>query len=478
VDDTPSAVTAAQIAVPRPRVATDDAMPAAARSPELQRLSQPVTFAPRRPGRRVLVLVLAAALAVVTVITLTAPRASRPVVAGQVVSSAPATSASPTPPSVDDVLTAQGRALVSGDRAGFLRPVAHADAKTRALYGMLYANLRALHVARWDQIAVEDGYDPAGALDGVRTEHLMVLYCFGDAACSATTVVMVVKIRAAGGTSEIVSAATPAVARTWYSRDTEVPPWALTPLRFAAAGRVIVAATGAESSALTSTLAIATRAVAVADRYAHWTRPHYYVLYLASTSEFIKWFSPDHPSRNTLGYTYNLSPGDAEVTIAMSRAAAYPWMGGVAGVVQHEFGHVATMSGLDPYGSSRAMAGEDSFLEGIAELCAYDGHTSWGRSRYGDVRDYIHSGKWSGHAFLTKEFDSSDNTIVSAAYGIGYLAMRRMVERFGKARTLDFWGAVERDDADFDHASRQILGNPWSRIEADIKSYVKRTVGA
>jgi hypothetical protein len=153
-------------------------------------------------------------------------------------------------------------------------------------------------------------------------------------------------------------------------------------------------------------------------------------------------------------------------------------MGGVAGVIQHEFGHVATMAGLDPYGSSRAMADEDSFLEGIAELCSYDGHASWGRARNGDIRDYLRTGKWSGHAFLTKEFDSSNNTTVSAAYGIGYLAMRRLVERFGLTRTLEFWGAVERDDTDFDHAARQFLGSPWSKVEADIRAYVKRTVGA
>ena len=94
--------------------------------------------------------------------------------------------------------------------------------------------------------------------------------------------------------------------------------------------------------------------------------------------------------------------------------------------------------------ASRLPALLHDLVEGIAEYCSYTGHpASWSAARLANVRTYIRSGKWSGDAFLSREVTSSDGLTASAAYGIGYMTIRRLVQRFGLQRTLEFWRQTE-----------------------------------
>jgi hypothetical protein len=263
-----------------------------------------------------------------------------------------------------------------------------------------------------------------------------------------------------------------------YPKYHDTPPWALTTLHVVAHGRVIVAASGAESSWLHGTLAIAERAAAAADQYARWGRPAVYVLYLASASEFRRWF--DNGLYPSLGVAFTLAENDVEVTVAMPLAAgpsAGP--GRLAAVVQHEFGHVATLQGIDPLDASRySHADHDTLVEGIAEYCAYTGHAGWAAGRLADVGAYLRTGKWSGKAFLTKELDSKSVLTVSAAYGIGYLAIRRLVQKYGLAVTLDFWAAAEHGSGTPESAAQSVLHTSWAKVDADIAAYIHKTVHA
>jgi hypothetical protein len=389
------------------------------------------------------------------------------------------------PPTVNDVLAAQSHALLSNDLKGFLAPLAHANATTVALYKRMFANLHALRIARWDQNGLEDGTADATQLSGTVTEDVTIRYCIGDKNCANPTAVsMELKLKAlkpAGGTEavpQIVGAAMPGVLEDpSYANYRDIPPWAYTNLYFKQSGRVIVAASSNERSKLAYALPIAVRAAATADTFAHWGKPRFYIVYLANSTEFKKWFSPGD-AKDVIGFNYTLSADDNQVTVTLPDAQTQAGPGGLQTVIQHEFGHSATLFGADPISAGIGKHGEDSFIEGIADLCAFTGHPSWGNYRTEAVRQYIRSGKWSGNAYLTKEMRSSSLLTVNAAYGIGYLAMRRLVEKYGLSKALDFWGAFEHDDKTLQIASTTTLGVPWATVNADIKAYIKKAVGA
>ena len=100
-------------------------------------------------------------------------------------------------------------------------------------------------------------------------------------------------------------------------------------------------------------------------------------------------------------------------------------------------------------------------------------------SRLADVRTYIRSGKWSGDAFLSREVTSSDGLTASAAYGIGYLTIRRLVQRFGLQNTLAFWEQTEKlPYAMPDQASQAAFHASWKSVNADLAHYIRQTVHA
>jgi hypothetical protein len=71
---------------------------------------------------------------------------------------------------------------------------------------------------------------------------------------------------------------------------------------------------------------------------------------------------------------------------------------------------------------------------------------------------------------------SSDGLTASAAYGIGYLTIRRLVQRFGLQRTLEFWEQTENlPYAIPDQASRAVSHASWTSVNADLAHYIRQT---
>ena len=197
-----------------------------------------------------------------------------------------------------------------------------------------------------------------------------------------------------------------------------------------------------------------------------------YVLYLFGLSEGKTWFNGD--LANADGVTYTVQPYDLEVVALMPDAddVSYAGPGKLGAVIQHEFGHVATLQG------DQADRGHDSFIEGIAEYCSYTGHSAWAAYRVDDVRAYIRTGKWRHTVYLTSEITSKDVLTGAAAYGIGYLGLRYIAETYGLSRMLDFWGSVECDGESLEQASRiSAWGKPWSSVNTAAVGYIEDTVG-
>jgi hypothetical protein len=441
--------------------------------PPAQPVSMPPPLPPARRPRRAwatlgVVVTIVAALAICAgTVAYTLPTLHRIGTAVAAPTPAPTNAAAPIvhSPTLNALLTSQATALLGGDEKGFLSAVDPSAPDAVDNYRQLYRNLRALHVTSWAQRS------PTGDLP-VTTEtaySVEVTYCLLVKTCDGGMhAELHINARSRDGGVLIDHLTTPA-----SNRFTSEPrPWEVSSLHAVVGDRVIVAASSAWASQLPAILPIAQSAAATAGGFAHWGKPAVYIVYLASASEGRRWFAGE--LENVDGVAYTIDPDDIEVVAMMPTATnpRYAGPGALNTVLRHEFGHVATLHGMR--GSTRS----DSFAEGLAEYCAYADHTAWASYRIGDVHDYLRSGAWSGSVYLTSEVTSGKVLTASAAYGIGYLAIRRFVAVYGLTRTLDFWGAVERDNKSLKAASTQILNTSWDKVNADAAAYVRRTARA
>ncbi len=365
---------------------------------------------------------------------------------------------------LNGVLYQQSQALLSNDSKGFLATVDPAATSAVSAYQRIFHNMRQMHVTLWEQSAPTGNY----VTSAPQSYEVDVTYCVVVPNCQETDATWHVTAELKGGRVVIESFTVPPPSR--YT--SEPYPWEVATLTALVGPRVVVAASNAYAGTLSRALSIAEQAATAADQYAHWGKPAVYVLYLASPSEGKTWFDGD--LANADGVTYTIQPHDLEVVALMPDAddVSYAGPGRLNAVIQHEFGHVATLQGDD---SDR---GHDSFIEGIAEYCSYSGHPMWASYRIQDVRAYIHTGKWKHTIYLTSEITSKDVLTGSAAYGIGYLGLRYIAETYGLSKMLDFWGSVERDGDSVQQASASALGKPWTTVNAAAVKYIESTVGA
>jgi hypothetical protein len=77
---------------------------------------------------------------------------------------------------------------------------------------------------------------------------------------------------------------------------------------------------------------------------------------------------------------------------------------------------------------------------------------------------------------LTNEIDADDASVRAAAYGIGYLTMRHLADKYGEDRALAFYADTEREGRDLDGSSRSAFGLPWQTVNQDCARYIRTVV--
>jgi hypothetical protein len=429
----------------------------------------PDLIAGQRPGPRrwsVALLVIAIVVAFFAIVSVAASRlgTATSTATGRLGAVSAPSKAPVDPLTLNSVLAAQSKALIAGDESGFLAGVDPASKIVRSAYRRMYANLRALHVASWSQSTPGGG----SRITSVRHFDIDVSYCLVVTTCKDMNAQLSVTAAVKAGRVLIESYVPPATSE----RFDEPIPWETATLTAVTGRRVVVAAASAEKSELADALPVAERAAAAADKYAKWGKPPVYLIYLAGPSDAKSWFGGglEHSTGEAIG----LSATDIEVMVVLPAAgeSRYAGPGRLGTVIQHEMGHVVTL-----YGDEQ-NTGHDSFIEGIAEFIAYNGHSNWAAYRLDNTREYLQNGKWSGNCYLTKEISSDDVLTGSAAYGIGYLTFKRLASKYGTTKMLDFWGGVERDGLTADQSARKTFGVGWKTVNADCASYIRRTLHA
>jgi hypothetical protein len=212
---------------------------------------------------------------------------------------------------------------------------------------------------------------------------------------------------------------------------------------------------------LPNLLARAEAAARTADQYVvTGDRPDRYRVYYAGSKEWKSWYGGQQPEW-VAGYAIGLG-GDHEVVLRHDRYTA----AGLSELLRHELTHVASLPDHDGLDDSTWW-----LTEGLADYAAtvgrYNGLT--------ETRRLVRRG-WDGKLDTLAPTEDTPDARVIGSYGIAYLAVRYLVDRFGEERVFAFVKAVIHDRRIPRQTSDEIFGVPWSTLHADCVKHVRGAV--
>jgi hypothetical protein len=363
---------------------------------------------------------------------------------------------------IDLALAGQAQALLSGDERAF---VAAGEAGMATELKRRFGSLRAMQVTGWDPLMVNGPSESTGK--GGRAEWkatLSLRHCFVVVDCQTDGLV---------------------VHSTWVEKDGRAlltalesssasergpRPWEVSELRAAVGARTVVATTARYSSRLSSLLSEAEKAALVADRFTvNGDKPDRYRIYFAGSDEWKKWFGGDRPQW-TAGYAISISDRRMEVVLNASQVPT----SFLDDILRHELTHVSSLRGARYQYSSNWW-----LSEGLADHALLYGQPA---SRHdalaaGVARRFLRAGKWDGKVAIAEPDDKAPLWEAVARYGIAFLGVRRMAERFGEAKLLAFFGQIMHRGSTLDNASQSAFGVPWSNVEGDCARSIRSRIG-
>lgn len=354
---------------------------------------------------------------------------------------------------IDAQLDRQAGALLRGDRAGFL---AVADPTARRDLTRQFAALRALQVTIW-RPELSSSPIPVDGQPGEWRLLVTYRYCFVEQACTPSPVLIGTHWRETGDRPRLVSV------EPSKSQETGTRPWEISELAVAVGERTLVAATPALRKKLPGLLAEAEAAAAVADGYAVAGRPpDRYRIFYAGRDEWQRWYGGGRP-KWTGGYAVAIGGGHHEVVLNAEGLRSI----GVDDLLRHELTHAASLP-------VRGNSGDATWwlVEGIAELAGFGGQSVAGYDGLPEVRRLVKAG-WDGRLERLAPAGDTPAEQVGGSYGIGFLAVRHLVDRYGEEQMLAFFKAVVHDRKQPAEASEQVFGEPWPTLHDDCVAYVR-----
>ncbi|MFV2108452.1 MULTISPECIES: hypothetical protein [unclassified Micromonospora] len=294
--------------------------------------------------------------------------------------------------------------------------------------------------------------------------RLLVSYqhCFVAPSCETSEVVVGQRWSTEGGRLRLV-AVEPSLTLQDGPR-----PWEVSELVVATGNRTLVATTPQYRDLLPDLLRDAEEAAAVADRYAvSGAAPDRYRVFYAGADEWGSWYGGNRPDW-TAGYAVAVGGGHYEIVLNGTnlRDVVRP------DLLRHELTHAASL----PDGGNRERAAW-WLIEGLAEHAAAGGRPVVRYEGLDDVRRLVLEQDWQGPLSSVEPTADAEDWQVGAGYGVGYLAVRHLVDRFGEERTLAFFRSVVHDGVGLDEAARTQFGEAWEGLQEACVDYVRRAVG-
>jgi hypothetical protein len=357
--------------------------------------------------------------------------------------------------SIDSELTAQAAALLAGDEDKYLAPVDPANAGLVSTYHRLYRNLHAMGLGVFTE-AVTGGLTP----DGTRSWHtdVAITYCFGTSSCR--TVALPV-----GTAWQFKNDRLLLVDLKQSSADWDGPrPWETDDLKVALGKRVVIATTSENAWRLPDAVAAADRAAVVADRFAKWEdAPSRYVIFLAGPAEWKHWYGHEQPGW-AAAWAVPVSNTVTEVVVRTQVVQ----QAHLEELLRHELTHVTSLAG------KRDGIGNSSWwlVEGIAEYAMMSDKPVADYDALDDTRTFVH-GKWDGDPAVGPPGVNAPVAEAGARYGVAFLCVRRIADKYGEDKMVTFWGQIVHDDTPIDQAARSALGVSWSTARGECVKFIR-----
>jgi hypothetical protein len=355
-------------------------------------------------------------------------------------------------------LDAQATALLRGDETGFLAPAEPGNTALLADLRRRFGVLHAMNIAGWTETL---GGEPE-QVDGGWRAVVRIGYCFVVRGCAPVTVPVATRWAEGNGPLSLVEFGSSGAS------DLGPRPWEISELRVAVGSRAVVAAPPRYAGRVAALLAAAEEAASVTDRYAHWADPPgRYIVYLAGPEEWGRWYGV-RQAQWVAGYAMPITERHTEIVLNGQRVTADE----VVDTLRHEFAHVVTLADVH-----RDYSGQWWLVEGMAEYVRMVGRPLGEYQLLTPSRRYVRAGNPTDLSGLTEPAVSASTEEASGRYGVAFLSVRRLAERFGEERMLRFFDQVVRRGVAPADAATGDFGSDWAEITGDCAEYVRQNLG-
>lgn len=366
------------------------------------------------------------------------------------------------------VLRAQAAALIAGDRRNWLAAVDPGKPKLRTRYSRMFSALRGLGISQF----VYHSYAPVAPKGGIITVRTYIAYCFSRTTCpdyadvqwkGPPRIVQALSFKVVHGRYVIT-----ALGKAADPNSMQPTPWENGELFFARGKRVTVAATGSQRKHLQRVLALAENAAVVTDRYAALVQnpQSRYRIYLADDKAWTSWYGGVQ-EKWVAGLAVPLNDAGTDTMLRMSQLSD-PQL--LATTIQHEMGHVVTLSGA----TARDPAQDRWLSEGIAEYIGWAPRSASASWRRFSVRAAFRGSKPP----ITVVRRPPGASTVEAFYGLGHFAADCMAERYGERKLFVFVRLALRQDRSYDQAAREAFGKPFATVDKSCITWIKKRLQA
>jgi hypothetical protein len=359
---------------------------------------------------------------------------------------------------VQAALDQQTQSLLSGDVAGYVKAIDPAKKALVAQFRKQYASLRNMKIGAWGNdllTIVATGGKEFATTWRVRVDGHP---CFGTTTCENDDFSLSTTWRLADPDTALMTSLTP------EDQANAPRPWQISDLIAQSGERTVVATTKAYRSLLPNLSKQAEGAAKVADRLAYQGKPPTrYVIFYAGPTEWKTWYGWDPPEWSA---GVSIEVGDTS-NIVLNGRDLQGWF--IDNLLRHEMTHASTLAD-GTYSSAWWL------IEGIAEYAESDGAAVSRYSGIEETKAFVNGGSWDGHVTVSAPRDSDGDSRVAAAYGVAFLAVRHLADRYGEAKMLEFFDAVVHDRKIENTAATEVFGEDWTTVEADCVEFIRESV--
>lgn len=436
----------------------------AQRSPEHDFLPPP----PPRRGRRRLTIAAVVVVALVTgaVGVSLMPFDSRGTLGAHPAAAAP-TTVPPTPYELaTQALTAQADALTRHDHAGWMAAVDPGQPALRKRFEQLYSTFQALHVTHfeWDNAV-------GGRTGGPVELNSDMVFCLSTATCpkfisgsdnGPSHIPQKLTVKQLDGRWVISKAA-----KGSYRSELQPYPWEAGDLVFAQGSRVTVGAPRSLADQMKAVLAVADQAARTDDRFAAMVgNPQLrYRVFLATDKAWKTWYGGNDAS---YAVAYTIPTGSVSSDVVLHMPKLQGDREELKVVLQHEMGHVATLSNLTSTDDADLW-----LMEGVADYIGWLPRHARQDWNFPAVRDALHGGRPPRSIVESPLKNDASDRAVARFYGLGHFAVECLATKYGEAKTMNFVRLKLRVQEDIDDSSRIAFGAPFKTVDKGCVTWMK-----